>query len=210
MKNSEKINLDNIPYVSTYSPNYPNDVGIVKDAVSMLKKKETTSTAYKNKSLLLSKRQPANLKNILTNAKFVLNEKFGVFKCETPRCKLCTIIITGNTFLFKNNITFNIKSHMTCNTLNCIYVIKCNGCNDLYIGETNNLRLRTNLHRDHANKNCGLAVSKHIYNCTESDNKANKFRIMPFYKLNKDETNYRRNMELHFINKYKPQLNKLF
>ena len=51
----------------------------------------------------------------------------------------------------------------------------------MYIGETNNLRLRINLHRDHAKKNTGLGVSKHIFSC--SIKLHFPLKVMPFYKM---------------------------
>ena len=96
---------------------------------------------------------------------------------------------------------------MSCETLNCIYIIVCQGCDGTYIGETNNLRLRMNLHRDHSIKNIGLPISKHIYNCAST--KDIKFKVMPFYKVNKDDEFVRKEKEKHFMNKCKPTLNVL-
>ena len=75
---------------------------------------------------------------------------------------------------------------MDCNTRNCVYVIKCKGCEKLYIGETNNLRLRTNLHKSHVNKNEGLYVNKHIASCNQNI-PLPRFNIMPFYKVKQDD-----------------------
>ena len=72
---------------------------------------------------------------------------------------------------------------MSCNTLNYIYVIKCLGCQKLYIGETNNLRFRTNLHRDHSSKNIGLNVSRHIYECTRGKYQKDNFLSCHFIKF---------------------------
>ena len=66
----------------------------------------------------------------------------------------------------------------------------------MYIVETNNLRLRIILHRDHDKKNTGLGVKLH-FPC----------KVMPFYKMSTDDATIRRNME-HFINKFQPELNK--
>lgn len=97
---------------------------------------------------------------------------------------------------------------MNCNVLSCIYVLCCANCPSIYIGETNNFRLRTNLHRDHINKNSGLDVSKHIFECTSNFpiNK-DKFKIMPIFKMNNDDVSYRKSMERNFIRKYEPDLN---
>jgi hypothetical protein len=201
---------DLITHVSTYNPNYSNCKKIINETFNILQQSEFTTHVYKDKKILSSTRQPPSLKTILTQARFDPNGKRGVHKCHSPRCKLCETIITGDSYLFKStNCNFSIKEFMTCDVSNCIYVLNCCGCSKIYIGETNNLRLRTNLHRDHASKNKGLGVSRHIYDCTNSMSILNKFQIMPFYKLHIDDTNYRRSMETHFIKKFKPELNRL-
>ena len=96
---------------------------------------------------------------------------------------------------------------MTCDTLNSIYVQECTGCGENYIGETNNLRLRTNLRKTMCRKT-GHIVSTHIYECTKNLLNDPKFKIIPLLKLN-EEDNYRRNKESHFILKFKPSLNAL-
>lgn len=209
--NCNKITQDNnhnkIIHVSTYNPNFDTNEEYMNNIFCYLKK--NAEDVFSDNEILSSKRQPANIKQILTRANFNTNPiDIGVFKCNKSRCKLCEIIKTGDVLYFKNvNFQFKIKSYMTCDTLNCIYVIICAGCKDIYIGETNNFRLRTNLHRDHALKNTGLGVSRHIFKCTI--NMENKFTIMPFYKLNSDDIQFRKSMETHFINKFQPELNRL-
>ena len=59
------------------------------------------------------------------------------------------------------------------------------------------------------NKNCGLGVSKHIFNCTKGIDTVHNFFIMPFYKMNKDDMYYRKAMESHFIEQFQQELNVL-
>ena len=107
-------------------------------------------------------------------------------------------------------MNFNLKASMDCDVKNFIYILEYVGCTKYYIEETNNFRLRTNLHRDHIRNNAGLAVNKHIYNCTKNSVDQQKiFRIMPFYKMNSDSFDLRRRKEEYFIEKYKPDLNDL-
>ena len=204
----ENLNKNNsIIHVSTFSTNYCNNDPLIRNYFNLLKNNVTTKQFYENKNLILAKRQPPNLKGVLTQAKLEGGESGGVFKCNNSRCKLCNIIVVGSSLMFRpTNYNFKIKCSMTCNTLNCIYVIVCQGCTKMYIGETNNLRLRTNLHRDHASKNIGLDVSRHIYSCS-LDNSL-KFKIMPFYKMQTDDTALRKKMEGYFIEKFKPELNQ--
>ena len=110
----------------------------------------------------------------------------------------CNIIIIGETFYFKQ-CKLTIKNSMDCNAMNCIYVLKCSGCGELYIGETTNLRLRKNVHKDHARQGIGLYVSRHIFRCTENKPQVDeKFKFMPIFKINRDEADYRRTMKAHY------------
>ena len=96
---------------------------------------------------------------MLTNARLQSYDAGNVSKCNKHKCKLCNIIITGNSFVIHpTKFNFIIKCNVSCDTLNCIYGIKCQGCQKMYIGDTSNLRLRTNLHRDHAARNIGLKI----------------------------------------------------
>ena len=76
-----------------------------------------------------------------------------------------------------------------------------------YIGETGDiLRNRIRVHRQQIdNPNLmNLKVSHHISQCAKND----KFRIIPIYKMKKDDTNLRKNMEKYFISQLQPDLNQ--
>ena len=51
----------------------------------------------------------------------------------------------GSEFNFKGKI-FKVSAPMTCNVKNVVYVITCWGCDELYIGETYDLRERITVH----------------------------------------------------------------
>ena len=95
---------------------------------------------------------------------------------------------------------------MNCETMNCIYVLNCTGCHKIHIGETNNLRHRINLHKDHAARDNGLNVmAVAIYQCSQHE--SNKFYVMTFFQMKNDDKDLRKQMEPNFINKFKPELN---
>lgn len=206
-KNTEQGSNEIIAYISTFNPNFEDNFGVIKSTFNNLQCHTETKEIFKDAKLIKSKRQPSNLKNLLTRAKLTNKKEQGVSKCGKSRCKLCTELIEGDTFKFEHtNEIFNIKSKMNCATLNCIYVIKCQGCTSTYIGETCNFRSRTNLHRDHIKNNTGLYVNKHINKCAKKQYP--QFNIMPIYKVKKDDEKLRKTKERNFINKYKPELNK--
>ena len=163
---------------------------------------------YKDVKLIHSKRQTKNLKQILTRAAFEQGECYKVTKCLAARCKICDILIEGHTFKF-NQKEFKVNENMSCSVMNCIYAIKCGGCSKSYIGETNNFRSRTNLHKDHIRRGVGLNVSLHIKNCNPHLEERDKFSIMPIFKIKKDDSALRKKMESNFIKKYNPALNRI-
>ena len=76
-----------IVHVSSYNPNYDSHSNIVKQTFDELKVRQFTKNIFANKKLIQSKRQPPNLKNILTQAKFCTLNKQCVCKCISPRCQ---------------------------------------------------------------------------------------------------------------------------
>ena len=127
-----------------------------------------------------------------------------VKKCNTPKCKTCPIIVECKSNVILNNYKVTLNSYMSCTTKNCIYVLKCNACCKLYVGETSlSLRLRINLHRQHVNHNRYgfLKVSKHIQNC------GGKFSVIPIFRVPNDSNYVRKKVEQFFIYKIKPDLN---
>ena len=176
-----------------------------KHTFTFLQKCPETKQIYSKCKLIKSKRQPPSLKNILTSAKLTHTTIFSVTKCNSKKCHLCLCIIEGSSFDFKN-YKFTVNANMNCNTKNCIYVIRCENCGLLYIGETGNLRSRVNLHKSHVNKKEGLFVNKHLAEC--NTNLKDTFKIMPFYKVKQDDERIRKEKETYFIQKFHPELNK--
>ena len=129
----------------------------------MLKKDEKMEKGFKN--IIKSKRQPKNLKQILTESKYSRDpETNTVSRRGDKKCLLSQCLIEGNSYTFPNNKTFNIKENMSCQTKYCIYAIKCQ-CNKNYKGETTNLLKRFNFHKQNEREGSEYEVSKHIKGC---------------------------------------------
>ena len=101
-------------------------------------------------------RRSPNLRDTLVTAKLPSNSTTshpqlppGSFRCGR-NCVTCPYISDGltNYTFFSTGETRPIKSHLTCDTKNLIYLIQCNRCNLQYIGETKRrLKDRFNEHR---------------------------------------------------------------
>ena len=86
----------------------------------------------------------------LTKSRLVYNFSSGSFRCNKNNCTTCPYIEDGRTqYTFNSTGQMNqIKSHITCETSNVIYMIQCTKCNLQYIGETKRrLKERFNEHR---------------------------------------------------------------
>ena len=163
----------------------------------------------KKTKIIKSKRQPRNLKQMLTRAKFETKDTVtnpSVKKCKDKRCGTCPYIIEGDNFTFENGQYFKVKCDMDCSSKNVIYVIKCSNCNLTYIGQSTYLRARVRVHKQQISdeRHCFMNVSKHIAHCSNGN-----FNIFPFYQVHsKADRKSLDTMESHFISKFKPSLNK--
>ena len=87
-----------------------------------------------------------------------------------------------------------------------VYVIKCSGCEEEYIGQTNELRKRVTVHKQHIrDRNVGkLKISRHIEIC--AGDKDPPFKICPL--KTKNGTKERELLESHLIQKFSPKFNE--
>lgn len=214
LKSKEKPpNENTLTFVHTYNPNNKQMSTVIKNSLEILKGSTRLNNILKHTDIIMSKRQAPNLKKLLTRAKTncSANTNPTVSKCNNKRCGTCIHLLEGSTTKFeKNSKPFKVKQNMTCTSKHLIYVLNCNGCNRAqYIGQTNDLRKRVTVHRQQIKDQDlrKLPVSQHIHACAK--NTTPQFTIFPFYKMNNDDTQARLIKETHFIQKFKPSLNKI-
>ena len=98
-KNEEEV----LPYVSTFNPNNTEMFGIFKNNMNILTNDQTMREALSTSKIIKSKRQPPNLKRLITKAKFTeqkIKTSNKLFKCNRPNCALCVCIEEGNCYNF--------------------------------------------------------------------------------------------------------------
>ena len=85
---------DLITFTRTFNPNHLFNQTVRKDAISNLRRPGMVQ-AFRNKSIMLTTRHPANLRKLLIKAKFELNPTpreprvIGLFPCG--KCKFCSL-----------------------------------------------------------------------------------------------------------------------
>lgn len=198
-------NKNILPLVITHNPNNPQIVNMIKQDITFLNNSGRMKSIMDKTDLIISRRQPKNLKRHLTQAKFVENENpVTVTKCNEPRCGTCNVIITGDSITLRNGKHWKVKSEMNCKSRNIIYIITCPKCDSFYIGQTEHLRKRVTLHREQIQHEeyRYLAVSEHLAKCSDGE-----FRIMPIYQCGNANRLVREMKEKDIISILKPNLN---
>ena len=114
-----------------------------------------------------------NLKEILVPTKLPKIEEtssqksdnHGCFKCSAKICDICQNHLK-ETKRFASIVTKNsypIKHRLSCNQVNCIYLITCKKCKLQYVGSTVYFKARWRRHKSHIkhNKTTSCRVARH-------------------------------------------------
>ena len=105
-------------FVSTHNPLNPDIFQIIKRTLPMLDASPRMKQAITNKRIIQSKRQPPNLKEMLTRARFTMEETDSqpkIQRCKDTRCKTCHELQTGSKIrLGQKRERFEIKRKMNC------------------------------------------------------------------------------------------------
>jgi hypothetical protein len=197
-------------FVYTHNPRNRNMWTTVQNSLDVLHSNPRCSRVLNSFVLINSRRQPPNLKKLLTKARLDTATP-TVTQCLDKRCGTCPYLITGEHFTFKGSQKpFRVKVSMNCATENLLYVLQCQGCSENYIGQTSDsLRARIRVHKQQINtpEYRKIAVSKHIAEC--AGDCSIPFKVFPFYKLFLQDKTLRDVKEQSFIRTFKPFLNSL-
>ena len=155
-------------------------------------------------------RRSPNLRDLLVTAKLSSNSSnpehpSGSFRCG-KNCATCPYISYGLTSYtcFSTGETHSIKSNLTCDTKNLIYMLQSNRCNLQYIGETKRrLKDRFNKHRrtidNPNNKSKPTRAAKHFL--SSPNHTANDMQVIPIEKVVSNRDSIRKAREALLIQK---------
>jgi hypothetical protein len=203
----ERNKTQPITFVSTFNRRNPKVFPeVYKHFQTLQEESEIFKKISLGSKLIKSERQPSNIKQILTSAKFETQPTLGVKKCNKKKCILCGILIEGNSYKIPNQQReFKIRSNLTCTLENVIYIIECTNCEKFYLGATTlEFNKRINLHRSQIlhEEYRALQVSKHIHECANGN-----FRTIPILQDKNKNTLFSK--EEKFIKMFSPPLNTI-
>ena len=202
-----------IPFISTYFSNF--DGGNIIEAAQNLIQRSTDKRikeAFKDVNFIHARRQPPNILQRVTNAKFITGEKSvrpGIWRCGRYQgvvCKICQLYLQECTsFLCANGKRWTVHCYAHCNSLNVLYYLICAFCDfESYTGKTDVIRDRTNNHITCIRNGTGSnKFDKHVHQCGKKHGKSLEepyFKLFIFMVMN--DYNKLRNMErrLYLLN----------
>ena len=179
-----------VPMITPYLGNLDssNIVNAARDLIASSSNARVYN-AFKDVKFVQCHSQTPNLLQILSSSQFlsstpIRSKEPGTFHCTNQTCEICRLqyLQKCKSFVTSNGTEWKIKSHVTCQSKNVVYFLKCKSCMiETKLGKTDNLRKRTNNHRSCC-RNGGSSdiFDNHVYRCSRSQGKE---AIEPFFLL---------------------------
>ena len=200
-----------IPFITTFNPSLPHISHIIKKHFNLLLSSNRCKSVFQHPPVVAFRRSP-NLRDLLVTAKLPFNFTnpqlpSGSFRCG-KNCANCPYISHGLTTytFFSTGETRPIKSNLTFETKNLIYMIQCNRCNLQYIGETKrclkdrfNEQCRTIDNPN--NKSKPTTAAEHFL--SSPNHTANDMLLIPIEKIFSNRDSFRKAREAFLIQKGK-------
>ena len=129
VKEQEKMKI--LPFISTFNPNNPKALPIIKQTLENLKTSYRMRNALKKVKFINCKRQAPNLGRILCKSSFSLSNSISGVKNCGKFSVCCQYIKEGIEHTFKTvDKKFEIRVPFNCESKNLIYVVICSDCKE--------------------------------------------------------------------------------
>jgi hypothetical protein len=147
LKYKEKNNtLDNNTFIFKlqFDKNLVNINEIIKNSFYFLKNQ---NPLLEDKKILIVNKMQFNLASLMVhNFRFNFFENNCFKHCNDSDCLVCKFSNLDSYLKLKDNFILPLYDNSNCNSLNAVYILKCNFCQALYVGQTKNLKKRINSH----------------------------------------------------------------
>jgi hypothetical protein len=139
-------NLDNNTFIfkNQFDKNLININEIIKNTFDSLKRQ---FNIFESKKILIVNKMQFNLSSLMVHNFRIDFHKENSFKsCNDNNCTVCKFSNKDSYLKLKDNFNLPLYNDSNCNSINLIYILKCNLCQALYVGQTKNLKKRINSH----------------------------------------------------------------
>ena len=183
-----KSNSRKYPLITKFNHKLPPMSKYINENLHILELTPETSRMFNKSSVFVSYKMENNILSMITKNKFkskslgnghqIDDPNWGCFKCS-KLCTLCKNFMVESKSVTSSNTNqvFKIKSHITCDSENIIYMITDKVCKDVfYVGYTeDNMKVRWRNHKSHikmGKKTCEIA--SHFTKLASTVHKLNK------------------------------------
>ena len=205
-------------FVSTYIPNLSFDENYIRKRIEEVQTKHLKQ-AFNNTKIIFAKRQPKNLKELLTSSTFSSStpqpKEIGIKYCGDKRCLLCRrnyLQLTDKIISSVGKLLFTIECIFSCKSKNILYYMTCTICGKDYVGQTNGFRKRMNNDKSDIRGTPAkdtIPVDEHIHYCQLNTHQTFKdlyFHVIPFLTVKYDKC--REDLEICYVKKFNTVLNE--
>ena len=138
-KSNKEENKEIITFTRTYNPNHNFDYNRFNNCLNNINNCELRET-FSKKKVLLTTRQPKNLKKMLVTAKFDLHPELSNKK-PNGLFSFTFKLINGK------SVTWNYNKFFDCDSKDVLYILICNNCDYFYLGKTIDFKQRIRKHK---------------------------------------------------------------
>ena len=164
LKYKEKTTLERIPLAIKHHPDLKPLLYDIQSSWSILQSDPVIKHVFPLPPTI-ARKQPRNLRSIVSRTKPRLNTPKGNQPCNKPRCQLCGLIDTSPSYIDPSSGITLSPGSFNCDSANVVYYFYCVKCPDAtYVGETSDkFRLRFNNHKYSIRHNkTGFPVATHF------------------------------------------------
>ena len=217
-ENIMEMEQDTLSFITTYCPSLSFDEHHIRKRLEGVQTDRLKRT-FKDTKLVFGKRQPMNLKRLLTSSAFsslpAEHHTEGITHCKDKRCQLCRqgfLKVTDQVISPVGRLLFKIEHEFSCKSTNILYYMTCTICGKDYVGQTKDFRKRMNNHKSDIRGTPNeetLSIDKHIHYCQLEKYQTFVdpfFHVIPFLYIK--EQRRRETLEKYYIKKFDTALNE--
>lgn len=196
LNNQTKKQKNKIAWVTKYDPRVPSKCAIINENIHMLYSNPDNKDIFPRKCIIAADRRRRNLGEIYKptvprlQSRDVQPEKKGFFPCN-KKCDTCKHSEQVTEFRCPwDGRCWQVRDHITCDTKNVIYVLKCCVHPDVwYVGSTTNLKRRWGNHKSDIKlkKLTKCRMAHHVHNVEHPDDLTFSFlKIFPVERVHQE------------------------
>ena len=149
-KKPPKETMSKVHFVTKFNPKLPNIDNLITKHLPKLHADEKIKTILPKGSISVTYKRQKNLKELISPSLYSSIKREN--ESSVKSCNKCDIsknfLVTENFFICKvTGHKYFVRGNLSCNSLNCIYVISCTLCGEQYVGSATDFKSGFRVHK---------------------------------------------------------------